>query len=331
MNSANISAILNAIQGKRILVVGDVILDHYIWGDVRRVSPEAPVPLVDVERESWAAGGAANVASNLVSLGLEPVLVGTLGKDDNAERLQAILRQQEIAFNPAFCRDDVATITKIRVVARHQQLCRLDKELPRNYYNVDFKSQLPWIENAIENADGVILSDYAKGVLEKDLIQAIRKLCHENKIPLACDPKPKFKRPFEDMDLLTPNRAEAVSMSGVEWDPRTDFPAEAICARMYEKYNPRHLVITLGSDGMLYAESGKLVSHIPTYAREVFDVSGAGDTVIATLAACLSAGIEMPEAVPFANMAAGVVVSKLGTATVRPDEITAYAGKHGFA
>ncbi len=315
--------ILDKISKTRILVIGDVMLDHYIHGDATRISPEAPVPVVAVSKDRYVTGGAANVALNICSLGGNAVLCGLCGNDEAGKKLQEILSQNGIEYPDVFCREDLSTIIKSRVVVRNQQLCRIDRELEPAHYALDVPAVKEAMFAEIARADAVILSDYAKGTIDMAMLQAI--LSQAGDKLTALDPKPRRRLPFEAVGLITPNRNEAIELADMQNEIHgNDFPAEEICKRIWEKHHPRDLVITLGADGMLLSREGKILNQIPTFAREVFDVSGAGDTVIASLTLALAAGTDLENAARFANTAAGIVVGKFGTATVTPAEILSF-------
>lgn len=323
-----IEELLKKVNGRRVLVVGDVMLDHYVWGDATRISPEAPVPVVDVTRDSFAAGGAANVALNLASLGGSPLLAGRTGLDEGGERLGAILSENGVERVPGFCGESCQTIRKTRVMVRNQQLCRVDREGGEDDYRLDSEEFRKPLEDALDRSDAVLLSDYGKGAISEGLIRWLQEKAEAKGIPVSLDPKPRRRLVFSGMDLLTPNRAEALELAGFSPSLRGKFPAEEVCARIWERYQPGHLVITLGADGILLSGEGKPQRLIPTYARQVFDVSGAGDTVIASLLLALSAGADLASAARLANLAAGVVVGKVGTATVTQQEILEYLAQH---
>ncbi|HEY1848291.1 MAG TPA: PfkB family carbohydrate kinase [Opitutaceae bacterium] len=312
-------ALLRRVAGLRILVVGDVMLDHYIWGDATRISPEAPVPVIDIARDSWTAGGAANVAINVASLGARCSVFGFIGKGPDGDRLEGILRTKgvEAIGSPG----DGMTIVKTRVMVQHQQLCRLDRESPPSAYGVDPGRAGKLLARAIRACDAVVFSDYAKGLLTDALVSEVTRVARAEKKFIALDPKPKHKLAFSGLDLMTPNKREALQLAGIELRPGANFPAAQVCERLHQKYGTRNVVVTLGEDGMLLSASGKVVKTIPTSAREVYDVSGAGDTALAALVLALASGAALEEAAHFANAAAGVVVAKLGTAAVSPDEI----------
>jgi D-beta-D-heptose 7-phosphate kinase/D-beta-D-heptose 1-phosphate adenosyltransferase len=317
-----LAPLLKRIKGLRILVIGDVMLDHYVWGDATRISPEAPVPVVDIARDSWTAGGAANVALNIASLGARCSVAGFIGEDDAGERLSAILQDKNIAIIPT--PGEAPTILKTRVLVQHQQLCRLDREAPPTAYEFPVAKTKALLARAIAACDAVILSDYAKGILSNELVARVTELARAEGKFIALDPKPKRKLEFKNLDLITPNKREALQLAGIEPAPHTPFPAAEVCARLHELYATRNLVITLGEEGMLLSSNGAILKTIPTAAREVFDVSGAGDTSLAALVLALAAGAPLEMAAQFANAAAGVVVGKLGTATVTPKELIAY-------
>ncbi len=314
--------LLKKIARLRILVVGDVMLDHYIWGDATRISPEAPVPVVDIARDSWTAGGAANVALNIASLGAKCAVAGFIGQDEAGEKLTAILHEKKITTlaTPG----DGPTIVKTRVLVQHQQLCRLDREAPPTAYAFPAAQADALLAKEIAACHAVIMSDYAKGILSDALVARVTKLARAAGKFVALDPKPKRRLAFHGLDLITPNKRESLQLAGIEPAPHTRFPATEVCARLHELYGTRHLVITLGEDGMLLSSDGKILKTIPTAAREVFDVSGAGDTSLAGLVLALAAGASLETAALFANAAAGVVVGKLGTATVTPKELLDY-------
>lgn len=326
ISPAKARALLRKITRLRILVVGDVMLDHYLWGEATRISPEAPVPVVHIQRDTYTAGAGANVALNLVSLGARATVAGCIRHDEAGRRLTRILAEQGITGVHLGGRGQ--TIIKTRVMAQHQQLCRLDRESTPDRYDVNARTVLAHLSSALAAADAVILSDYAKGLLTQELLNVVvNHAADAGKKLVALDPKPRRNLDLRGLDLLTPNRREAAELAGVPWDPQEPFPAGEICTRIHERFHPRHLVVTLSEDGMLLCTNGSVLKQIPTAAREVFDVSGAGDTSIAGLVLALAAGADLETAAHFANAAAGVVVGKLGTATVTPDELLAYLGR----
>ena len=322
----NLPSLLKKISALRILVIGDVMLDRYLWGDATRISPEAPVPVVDIQRETATAGGAANVALNLASLGARATVAGYFGDDDAGHTLKAKLGEKKI--DTLTTPGKAQTIVKTRVLVQRQQLCRLDREGPPSAYAVTAVEAEKLLLAAIACHDAVIFSDYAKGILSDGLVAHITSLARAADKFIALDPKPRHALTFHGLDLITPNKREALELAGIHPTPHEPFPAAAVCARLHEKFATKHLVITLGEDGMLLSTGGKILKTIPTAAREVYDVSGAGDTALAGLVLALAAGAKLETAAHFANAAAGVVVGKLGTATVTPAELKAYIRGH---
>ncbi len=312
--------ILDRIKSLRLLVVGDVMLDRYVVGEVNRISPEAPVPVLTVESERAVAGGAANVALNAAELGAQVESVGWFGPDDQGNQLRSLLGEQGIEVDPALRFGSAPTISKTRVMASNQQICRVDREEGPEAYEPDLNQLGEALRAKAEKADAVILSDYGKGFVTNELISLVREVSSF----LSVDPKPSRLLDYSKPDLLTPNRHEALEMAGRSRLSRGSLPQEEIVGAIFEKFDPGLLAITLGADGMLLARNGKVEKIMPTAAREVFDVSGAGDTVISILTLALVAGADLEQAAELANVAAGIVVAKVGTATASPDEILSH-------
>jgi len=323
--------LLEKIKNLRFLVIGDLMLDHYIWGEVQRISPEAPVPVVFTARETETAGGAANVALNLAALGAGASLAGSIGQDVEGSRLLDLLVAAGVETGLCGRLGSRPTITKTRVIARTQQLCRIDREGPRAAYSMDSamdsamdsESELSErLDRAVGACDAVILSDYAKGVITQPLVDRVLSLARRHGKIVAVDPKPARKLAFDGVDLITPNRHEALELAGIpEPSPGEVYPLDEAARLIHEAFAPRHLIITLGAEGMAICSGGRVQSILPTRAREVYDVSGAGDTVIAMLTAAFVAGADPVAAAEFANLAAGIVVSKITTATPTPREL----------
>ena len=309
--------ILERIKRLRLLVVGDVMLDRYVTGDVNRISPEAPVPVLTVEDERAVAGGAANVALNASDLGAQVEAVGWFGTDEQGECLKSLLADRGITVDSQLGFQGAPTISKTRVMASNQQICRVDRELGFQAYQPDLALLGDVLRQKAESVDAVIVSDYGKGFVTNELLSLVR----EASSFLAVDPKPSRLLDYSHPDLLTPNRHEALELAGCSRLSRDSLPQADVVRAICEKFNPAMLAITLGADGMLLARDGKIEKTIPTAAREVFDVSGAGDTVIASLTLALVAGANLEEAAELANLAAGIVVGKVGTATASAEEI----------
>ena len=314
--------LLRKIAKLRILVVGDVMLDRYIWGNATRLSPEAPVPVVNVDRETTTAGGAGNVALNLVALGAKCAVAGYFGPDEMGAVLRKKLEDKKILTLTT--RGTGQTIVKTRVMVDRHQVCRIDRESPPKDYHITPDQAEALLAEPIAACDAVIISDYAKGILNNEVIARVARLTRAAGKFIALDPKPRRHLTFKGLDLITPNKREALQLAGIRILPHTPFPHAEVCSKLHQLYRTRHLVITLGEDGMLLSEGGKVKKIIPTAAREVFDVSGAGDTSLAALVLALTAGAGLEDAAHFSNAAAGVVVGKIGTATVTPAELTAY-------
>ncbi|MES9903577.1 MAG: D-glycero-beta-D-manno-heptose-7-phosphate kinase [Sedimenticola sp.] len=303
-----------------ILVIGDLMIDRYLWGDCSRISPEAPVQIVDVERESKALGGAGNVANNLVSLGAGVSVIGVVGNDPEGLELQGMLEDIGVDASGLLIEPGRRTSKKNRVVAAHQQVVRFDSE-SRTPISTDLEQQL--LQRAaglLPQVDVVLLSDYAKGVLGASLTSSLISLCKEHGRRVLIDPKGDDYSKYRGAYLLTPNRKEAAIATGIEI--RDDAGLWAAGARLKEMCDLDYALVTLSEDGM--AIIGESSRKIPTVAKEVYDVTGAGDTVIAALGFSLSGGMEIEQAVEFANSAAAVVVGKLGSATATIDEIVDY-------
>lgn len=304
---------LPEFTGAKVLVVGDVMLDRYWFGDVNRISPEAPVPVLKVERVEERPGGAANVARNIAALGAHATLLSVVGDDEAGVCLERLLKQHDNLQALLHRDNSIATIIKLRAIARHQQLLRIDFETPPSHEVLhaalaDFRAQLPL-------ADVVILSDYGKGGLTH--IAEMIRLARAAGKPVLVDPKGDDYVRYHGASLLTPNRSEFREVAG-SWNSEAELHTKA--ERLRTELQLDALLVTRSEDGMnLYRDNEVL--HEPTQTREVFDVSGAGDTVIATLAVMLASGADLPDAMRIANRAAGIVVGKLGTAVVSRAEI----------
>jgi rfaE bifunctional protein kinase chain/domain len=326
--AARVRRILAGASKCRILVVGDVMLDHFIWGSVGRISPEAPVPVVDFERENFMPGGAANVARNLAALNAPAELFGIVGHDPFADQLKALLSQQHIGCRGLFTTATRPTSVKTRIVAHKQQVVRIDRET-RDGLDTSLTRRLSAaLQSKIKESAAVIVGDYGKGVVTQPLLDELKRLCHENGVWLSLDPKPVHHLDLAGLSLLTPNRKEAFELAHLldetrNRDPLADANLMRAANRLLHELRPAVLLITLGEMGMLLCQRDRRPFHIPTIAQEVFDVSGAGDTVIATFTLAIAAGASPTEAAILSNHAAGIVVGKIGTATVVPEELAA--------
>jgi len=327
----DLQIIIDKLSALKILVIGDLMLDHYIWGDAHRISPEAPVPVVNVNRDTYTAGGAANVALNLANLGVTSSVLGYCSNDDAGVRLCEILGSKRVKILPCDKSDETPTIIKTRVFVRNQQLCRIDREADRDSYNISAgDGYFEHLETVLSEVNAVIISDYAKGVVTQPLVDHILNAAKKRgDLLVAVDPKPSRRLQIKGAGLLTPNRLEALQLADFT-DVYSDatYPLAEICRRIYELYEPQLLIITLGAEGMAICERGEVKELLPTEAREVFDVSGAGDTVIATLTAALASGASPHDAAKLANGAAGCVVAHMGTVPVNLDELKSWLNKH---
>lgn len=312
---------LDFLDRVSVLVVGDIMLDRYVWGDVRRISPEAPVPVVEVQRETHTAGGAANVAVNLAALGVRCGVFGLMGDDVHGRELDALFVERGISYDRRLVSTRVPTITKTRIIAQRQQVCRLDQEAGYGAYSLEANGFLDLLAEQAAKYDAIILSDYAKGVLGQAVVDRMRAVRTERGCFLALDPKPSRPLEIGGFDLITPNRAEAAQLAKLSDFERASLDSTGIARRVIELHAPKCLVMTLSEHGMLLSHGGGAPRIFPTVARQVADVSGAGDTVVAVLTAAMAAGVAPEAAVQVANSAAGVVVGKLGTATVSRQEL----------
>ncbi len=310
--------LINTFPSVRVFVIGDLIMDHFLWGKVRRISPEAPVPVVEVEREDLMLGGAANVAHNIERLGAAASITGVIGKDEDGKKFLRALKQQSITAEGIVIDGERPTTTKTRIIAQHQQVVRYDREKKDGLKAAVTAEVLRHINKAVTKADVVVVSDYAKGLISERLMKKIVTLCAKKKKPLVVDPKVEHLDYYKGADIITPNNLEASRGAGLEIkDART---LKLVGRKLKKNLASRAILITRGEQGMSLFEEG-CETHIPTVAKEVFDVSGAGDTVVGVLAITLAAGANFKEAAVLANFAAGVVVGKLGTATLSAEEL----------
>jgi D-beta-D-heptose 7-phosphate kinase/D-beta-D-heptose 1-phosphate adenosyltransferase len=328
MNRAAVRDLLPALAQKRILVVGDLILDEFVWGKVSRISPEAPVPVVEVSSESYFPGGAANVARNLRAFAREVFVLGVTGDCQHARLLKSLLAGDGIRTDAIQSDAAYQTIVKTRIIARQQHVVRIDREKPVPLRPEHSAAALRHLEALLPEVDAVIVEDYGKGLLSQSLVDSICAMTHRAGKILAVDPNPKNPLQWRHLSVIKPNRSEAFASAGLPASEPVDPPSEdpqllAVGRSLMEKWAPEHLLVTLGEQGVLLFGKDSAPYHAPTRAREVFDVSGAGDTVIALFTLALSAGIPAHQAAELANHASGVVVGKLGTATVSPEELLA--------
>lgn len=328
LSKRRVRQLLQQVATRRVVVVGDVMLDQFIWGQVQRISPEAPVPVVDFERESFMPGGAANVARNLSALGLHSVLFSVVGRDEAAERLQKLLVTEGVSCRGLIGTAQRDTSIKTRIVAHNQQVVRVDRETKSEIDPPTSRRLMKALLPALTAADAVVVGDYGKGVVTQELLEWLKDHCRAKGIWLSMDPKPVHRLNLSHLSLVTPNRKEAFALAGIDDKPRKGNPMEdagllRVIDKLLGELRPALLLITLGDQGMILCQNGQRPIHIPTLAQDVYDVSGAGDTVIASFTMAIVAGASPKEAAVLSNHAAGLVVGKVGTATVSPSELLA--------
>jgi D-glycero-beta-D-manno-heptose-7-phosphate kinase len=305
------------------------MLDQFIWGHVRRISPEAPVPVVEVTKERFYPGGAANVARNISPFTVGAMLMGRIGKDEQAARMRELLKKEGVNSEPLLVHDEVATISKMRVVSKQQQIVRVDREELRKMDSIELEQVMAWLKETGSELDAIVIEDYGKGFVTQELVDQVAVFAKQNGIKVTADPSPRNPLNWSHIDLVKPNRSEAFSAAGVHDQLLNLPPLEnpevlEVGQRLLKLWEVPAVLVTLGEQGMiLFERGGNSPYHIPTRAREVFDVSGAGDTAIALLTLALSAGASIIEAADLANHASGIVVGKSGTASIHPEELVA--------
>jgi len=314
-------AIIERIAGRRIAVLGDVMLDRYVWGRVERISPEAPVPVVEIERESATLGGAGNVAANLRALGAEPVLLGVTGADAEAEALRRAFAERGVDASHLVADPGRPSTVKTRIIAHSQQVVRADRESRAEIAGDALARLIRAIERELDGCDGLVVSDYGKGVVTPRTLEVALGRARARGIAVSVDPKESHIDVYRGVSILTPNQHEAGWVQGrrivdepslleVGWGLQKRLDAQAV-------------LVTRGFQGMSLFERGGRYTYLPTVAREVFDVTGAGDTVVGTVAAALAAGADFPAACHLANHAAGIVIREVGTAACTPADLFA--------
>lgn len=310
--------LLNNFSRASVLVIGDVMLDRYWWGDAVKISPEAPVPVVRLTKSSIATGGAANVAANLRGLGVHTKLVGMIGIDQEGSLLADELEQLGIGIDLLIRSDARPTTVKTRVIANNQQVTRIDQEANEPIESVAEDEVITVFSSQLEKCDAIVVSDYAKGLLTTKVLSALIDKANSLGKPVLIDPKGKDYSKYQGATILTPNRHEAADACGIS-EAEPDFVSKA-GSRLLSELDCRAVLVTRGEDGMSLFQHDSVL-HLPTTARRVFDVTGAGDTVIATLAAGIAAGADLVVASRLANIAAGIVVESVGTTHIRLDDL----------
>jgi rfaE bifunctional protein kinase chain/domain len=329
MNRTRVEQILQSFSKKSVLILGDIMLDEFIWGKVARISPEAPVPVVEVVEETYRLGGSANVAATIRAMDGIPIPVGIIGRDAASHRVEELLQQSGIERH-GLVRVDRPTTLKSRIIAHNQQVVRTDREsrqpLPTEINGALAELFLQYLPQV----SAVVISDYDKGVVNRELLPAILPKARNAGVPVFLDPKVHHADYYHPITLITPNHREAELLTGMSIDG--DDELEAAGRKLLQRFECDFALITRGEHGMsLFSASVKTPHHLPTFAREVFDVTGAGDTVIGTLALARAGGATMEEAATIANHAAGIVVGKVGTATVSQSELLSDFERHAHS
>jgi len=313
--------LVDRFAGRRLLVLGDLMLDHYLWGHCERISPEAPVPVVEVQRETSSLGGAGNVAANLAALGAEPVLVGLVGDDQRAQTLFEAFASRGVDTRAIVRDGSRPTTMKTRIIAHSQQVVRADWESRADVDGPALQALLGTLERELPRCHGLIVSDYGKGVVTRAVLEQAIGLARAKKLRVSVDPKESHIDSYRSVSILTPNQHEAGYVMGQRITD--DASLLSVGRGLQKRVDADAVLITRGPDGMSLFEKSGRTTHLPTVAREVFDVTGAGDTVVSVVALALAAGADYPEACYLANHAAGVVIREVGTATCPPGELRA--------
>jgi len=311
--------VVDEFRNKKILVVGDLMLDHYVEGDVSRISPEAPIQILNVNKERYVPGGAANTANNISSLRAKAVVIGLIGNDETGKKLVSELKSRNIDYSNILIDEKRPTIEKTRFLGMNQQLLRVDNENTKYIDDVSGRKVVERILGIIKEIDALVISDYGKGFITEKLAKAIIKISKDYKKPIIVDPKPQHAKFYKGATLITPNFKESSEIAELKGENGDAF-VEKVGSKITKELDV-NVLITRGPKGMSIFEKNKLPKHIPTKAKEVFDVSGAGDTVVATMALCLASGLSLEQAAHIGNHAAGIEVGKIGTATVSPEEL----------
>ena len=309
-------ALLSRFRRKQLLVVGDLMLDRFIWGDVDRISPEAPVPVLRVKSESYRLGGAANVIHNIHTLGGRVTACGVIGCDEAGKRLVQGLQEIGISGKGVFSESRFQTIQKTRVIAlpRHQQIVRLDRENHGEIRSGVLKKMRQFVEQQVKRCDGIVISDYGKGVIHPELLELIADLIKRKNLICVADPKKENFKAYRNATLVTPNREEASQAAGIEIHDESSLREAG--RRLLQLWQSKALLITRGPEGMSLFRPGREMRHFSTEPREMFDVTGAGDTVVAACSLALAGGSTYEEAAVIANLAAGLVGDEVGTVAV---------------
>ena len=314
-----LETLFHKFSKQKIVVIGDLMLDRYIWGRVTRISPEAPVPVVNVDSESFRFGGAANVAYNVKTLGAEVIPIGLIGNDSSGERLKELFENVHLPHDGLIIDENRPTTVKTRIIAHSQHVVRTDRELRGIISKKIERLLLNYISQHLDSVDGIILEDYNKGLLVSHFIHEVIDLANKKNIKVFVDPKFDHFFDYKNVTVFKPNRKEVIDRMGVRLD--TPENLEEVGAKLIEKMHCQALLITMGEEGMILFEEGKPSIKAPTRAVKVHDVSGAGDTVIASMAVAMTAGASLQEATTIANYAAGIVCGEVGIVPVDKEKL----------
>ncbi|HLB34467.1 MAG: hypothetical protein A3F67_05240 [Verrucomicrobia bacterium RIFCSPHIGHO2_12_FULL_41_10] len=326
MDQQRLQQILKTASERKILVLGDLMLDEFVWGNVVRISPEAPVPIVDVERESSYPGGAANVARNLRQFCTEVHVLGRIGCDRAGEKLTELMDQEGLQTDGLLATEEIPTIVKTRIIAQHQQIVRVDREKSHLPSEEFFQAAVAKIQAILPTVDAILFEDYNKGFLNQSLVNILLKEAKALHKIVTSDPHPKNQLEWPGIAVIKPNRTEAFAAAGVPWTSPVSPVLEdkallEVGKKLLQRWGSEALLITLGEQGMMLFRQDQQPYHTPTRAKEIYDVSGAGDTAIALYTLGIASGATPEEAAELANHGAGIVVGKLGTATCSPEEL----------
>ena len=325
MDTNRAIAIIDRFPTIKALVIGDVMVDHFVWGKVTRISPEAPVPVVNVLRDELLLGGCANVVNNIRAVKGQVYLAGVIGTDDMGKKLRECLSEKEISTEGIFVEPDRYTTVKTRIVAHNQQVVRFDRETQRDISPGYTEKILQYISSLADQINVIVVSDYHKGMITQELLQGIREVIASRNIRVCVDPKRSDLSFYRGLDVITPNHHEAEKALEIEElnedGPEKESLVYEKAMALLEQIHLNALLVTRGEAGMSLYESDGSVAHIPSHARSVYDVTGAGDAVIAVFSLCMAVGASLREAAEIANHAAGIVVGKVGTATVAQEEL----------
>jgi rfaE bifunctional protein kinase chain/domain len=319
MEKQRVDEIFSGLGGNSIIILGDLMMDRYLWGEVHRISPEAPVPVVEVKNETVLLGGAANVAMNVRILGDMPYLVGVIGNDLRSETFNILLGDNGIASDGIVMDNDRPTTIKTRIIAHNQQVVRADHESVDEIGKDTENEIMDRIKSRIDSARGLIISDYGKGVITESLLNKVISLCRKKEVFVAVDPKDVHFKSYKKVSVITPNHHEAGFAYGKRI--RNEEELKEVGWGLLKILDAESILITRGPEGMALFEKGQKLTFLPAAARKVYDVTGAGDTVISSFTSAVAAGANLPEAAYISNQAAGIVVGEVGTAQVKKDDL----------